>query len=83
MAAMSRTPYPHRSRVFLAKFESTCPRCRLPISVDDAIRYHEDYPRPVHDGCKDQGNPPSYIVRGARMPSLCAECFMEHVGECP
>jgi hypothetical protein len=41
-----------KSRVFVARREPDVPRCDRPIKAVQEIRYHDDFPSVVHDGCK-------------------------------
>lgn len=82
--------------VLVARYESLCQRCGLPIRVGQDILFHRDFPGAVHDGCR----PPRLTVRTmgagastaprattakvahARPLLLCPRCHLEHAGEC-
>jgi hypothetical protein len=73
-----------RSAPFGAKFPGVCARCRNRIALGDDIRFHTDYPDPVHVGCREataRAEPRPKSVRPKASP-VCQHCWTEHVGEC-
>ncbi len=82
-----------RTRVFIARYEGICDRCGFPITVGQDIRFHRDFDRFVHNGCR----PPKVTIRttaatapptrtakatAPQQPPLCTECHLEHAGVC-
>jgi hypothetical protein len=74
------------SRVFVAGYNSKCPRCERWIAIGEDAHYHNDYSDPVHVGCKDVfdnvNEAKSFVIKGKRNPTLCEKCWLEHVGDC-
>jgi len=83
-----------RSGLFRAWYPGICNRCGFPITVGQDIRFHRDFDRFVHNGCRA----PTVTVRMAKpvalrqprtakemtaqQPPLCPECHLEHAGVC-
>jgi hypothetical protein len=88
-------PHDAYGPVFVAKYDSICPKCGFMIEVgDDAVMLN--VPRggsysglTVHDRCKDMVHEErvaqpeqGYVVKGRRKMLVCPDCHLEHVGEC-
>jgi hypothetical protein len=80
-------PSSTRTALFSARYRGLCDRCGRWIDRGDEVRYHRDFSRVVHSGCR----PPALnvtkvtdkvVVTNARMPGLCPGCDLEHAGEC-
>lgn len=73
-----------RSAPFSAKYVGVCPRCGNRIARGDDIRYHADYPTPVHVGCREaraRTTPRTKSIRPKANP-VCPRCWTEHAGDC-
>ncbi len=72
-----------RSSTFLATRGGTCPRCGRPVRHGQRVRYHGDYPFPVHAGCRMRRRTASTPKPPGPKPiPLCPSCWTEHAGEC-
>ncbi len=82
-----------RSSCFSARYGGFCGRCGLAIRVGQDVRFHKNFDGVVHDGCR----PPVVTTRtitavspqhragsagSRRQAQVCAECHLEHAGEC-
>lgn len=82
-----------RSSCFTASYEGICNRCGLAIRVGQGVRFHNDFDGVVHDGCRSPVvttrtttavSPQSRAgwAGSRRQAQVCAECQLEHFGEC-
>lgn len=78
----------HYSSPFRAKYRGLCERCGRWIDRGDDVRFVKGFAGVVHSGCR----PPAvtvtkrieevHAVASRHAPVVCAECNLEHNGEC-
>jgi len=76
-----------RSAPFGAQYRGVCPRCRKRIDIGDDIRYHNDFPDPIHVRCREPSartDPGPTKLKPAPLKEnpVCPSCWTQHAGQC-